>query len=40
MTSVAEIMFWGGLTVAAVSFALLWLDRQLEQRKQHSRLTD
>jgi hypothetical protein len=40
MMSIAEIMFWGGLVTATVSFVLLWLDRQLELRKQLTRPTD
>ncbi len=40
MSEIAEIMLWGGLIVAAISSLALWIDRQIQLRDRHDRLSD
>ena len=38
--TVSNLMFWGGLIVAAVAYVLLQLERQKEWRERHDRQGD
>lgn len=38
--ALAQIMFWGGVTVAAISYALLQFERRRELLDRADHLTD